>query len=66
MSFNSKQYLAYEERRLEPDSVLIKGNHRWHQPVVVKHAKITEPKPDYRTDAEIEQQEDEYLKTYGV
>jgi len=28
MSFNSAAYLAYQERLLEPGSVLVKGNHR--------------------------------------
>lgn len=30
MSFNSKAYVAYEERRLEPDSVIVTGNYRRH------------------------------------
>lgn len=28
MSYNAKQYLAHEERRMEPDSVIIRGNRR--------------------------------------
>jgi hypothetical protein len=28
MSLNSKQYLAHEERRMEPESVLVKGTRR--------------------------------------
>ena len=30
MSFSSKQYLAYEERRLEPEAVIRTGNSRRH------------------------------------
>lgn len=66
MSFNSKQYFAYEDRRLQPDTVLIKGNHKWHQPVIVQRAKVAEPLPDYRREAEIEKMEDEYLKQHGI
>ncbi len=64
MSYNSKAYLAYEERRLQPDTALIKGNHRWHQPIVIKHAKL--PPPDLRNEDDIEKMEDEYLKKYNV
>lgn len=28
MSYNAKQYLAHQERLLEPDSVIIRGNRR--------------------------------------
>jgi len=66
MSFSSKAFLADRERLLEPDSIIIHGSHKWHQPVIVKQAKITEPKPDYRTEEEITRMEDEYLKNYGV
>jgi len=66
MSFNSAAYLAYQERLLEPDSVLVKGNHRWHQPIVTQHAKIAEPLPDYRTEEDIERMEDDYLKERGA
>lgn len=30
MSYSSKAYLAYEERRLEPDAVIRTGNSRRH------------------------------------
>lgn len=66
MSFNSKQYLAYEERRLELDSFMIKGNHKWHQPVIIKQAKVLLPPPDMRTEAEITAMQDEYLKQFGL
>jgi len=65
MSFNSAAYLAYHERLLEPDSVLIRGSQKWHKPIIVQHAKIAEPLPDYRTEEELERMEDEYLKMKG-
>ncbi len=32
MSFNSKAYLAHEQRLLEPDSVIVRGNGKRYKP----------------------------------
>ena len=65
MSFSSKQYFAYEERLLEPTSVIIMGNakriHEAKRNIVIKN-----PSPDNRTVEEIERMEDEYLKSKRV
>jgi len=60
MSYASKQYFAYEERRLEPESVIITGTRRrYHE--IKRNVVITNPSPDNRTEAEIERAEDEWL-----
>lgn len=65
MSFASKQYFAYQERLLEPDSRIIMGNaKRIHE--VKRSVVIRNPSPDNRTLEEIERMEDEYLKSKGV
>ena len=65
MSFASKQYFAYEERLLEPDSRIIMGNaKRIHE--VKRSIVIRNPSPDNRTQEEIYRMEDEYLKIKGV
>jgi len=66
MSYNSAAYLADRERLLEPDSIIIRGSQKWHKPIIVQHAKIAEPQPDYRTAEDIERMEDEYLNSKGV
>ena len=38
MSYNSKAYLAYEERRLEP-SIIVTGTHRRYQPLTSQQGK---------------------------
>ena len=65
MSFSSKQYFAYQERLLEPDSRITMGNaKRIHE--VKRSVVIHNPSPDNRTQDEIEMMEDEYLKLKGV
>lgn len=63
MSFNSKQYLLHEERRLQPDDVLIKGTRRRYHEI---SKELVLQKPDTRTEEQLEQQEDEYLKQHGI
>lgn len=65
MSFSSKQYFAYQERLLEPTSIIIRGNaKRIHE--VKRNIVVINPSPDTRTADEIERMEDEYLKSKGV
>lgn len=65
MSYSSKQYFAYEERRLEPESVIITGTRRrYHE--IKRNVVIVNPSPDNRTEAEIERAEDAWLKSKGV
>jgi len=60
MSYASKQYFAHEERRLEPESVIITGTRRrYHE--IKRNVVIVNPSPDNRTEAEIERAEDEWL-----
>jgi len=65
MSYASKQYFAYEERRLEPESVIITGTRRrYHE--IKRNVVITNPSPDNRTEDEIERSEDEWLGERGI
>lgn len=65
MSFSSKQYFAYEERRLEPDARIVTGTHRrWHE--VKRNIVLVNPSPDNRTEQEIQEQEDAWLASHGV
>lgn len=66
MSYHSKAFLADRERLLEPDTVLRKGSRVWHQDEHTVHTVLVLPPPDYRTEAEIEAAEDEYLKSKGI
>jgi hypothetical protein len=63
MSFNSKQYLAHEERRMEPESVLVKGTRRRYAEVKVYNVAT----PPERLDEEADNRaQDEYLKSKGI
>ena len=65
MSFSSKQYFAYQERLLEPDSRIIMGNaKRIHE--VKRSVVIHNPSPDTRTQEEIERMEDAFLLSHRV
>lgn len=65
MSYASKQYFAYEERRLEPESVIITGTRRrYHE--IKRNVVIVNPSPDNRTEDEIERSEDEWLGERGI
>ena len=65
MSFASKQYFAYQERLLEPDSRIIMGNaKRIHE--VKRSIVIRNPSPDTRTLEEIEMMEDAFLLSHRV
>ena len=65
MSYSARQYFAYQERLLEPDSRIIMGNaKRIHE--VKRSVVIRNPSPDNRTQEEIEMMEDEYLANNGV
>lgn len=70
MSYNSKAYLAYEERLLEP-SMIVHGTQRRHKPV----AKIVVPGSmlpieRMRYDNEYQDKDaaaqDEWLKEHGI
>lgn len=66
MSYNSKAFLADRERLLEPDNIIRRGSQKWHKQIIVQHAKIAETKPDTRTEKEITDMENEYLKSHGI
>lgn len=69
MSYSSRLYQREEQmwvhQQLEPDDRIITGNHkRYHE--IKKHIVLPNPSPDFRTDAEQEAAQDEYLKSKGV
>lgn len=66
MSFNSKAYLEYEERRLEPDSVMVRGSHKRHTPTFAAAWKILdEMTPEHRERmAELSKELDDRRKQY--
>lgn len=66
MGYNGQRYLEDRERLLEPDSVIIKGNHKWHQPVIVQHATVQLPPPDFRTEQELLDVENDHLRKHGA
>ena len=60
MSFNSAAYLAYEQRRMEPDSVIVTGTRRRHTPAWVEKNKFF----DSLTDDQLEQLRREHEERY--
>ena len=63
MSFNSKAYLAYEERLLEPDSVIITGRFKRDK----KYPDYKFPKlPPKLSEKEHDRLQDLYLKSKGI
>ena len=62
MSFNSKQYLAYEEGRLEPDSTVVRGSYRRYPPKRFpegqprEEPKLSENEDNKKQEAYIEEQ----------
>jgi len=66
MSYNSKAFLADRERLLEPDSIIIKGNRKWHQPVINVYQVAKNQQYEQLSEAEDNARQDEYLKKHGV
>lgn len=66
MSYNAKAFLADRERLLEPDSVIIRGSQKWHKQIIIQHAKINDRIEDTRSEKEIEEMEDNYLRSHGI
>ena len=77
MSFNSKAYLEYQERLLEPDNLLLRGNGKRYKPLKSNPATIDPSDAEkllqmqrmkfdnaYQ-DADAAKQ-DEYLKQFGI
>jgi phage FluMu gp28-like protein len=61
----SRSYDWWIHQQLEPDDKIITGNaKRIHE--VKKHIVLPNPSPDFRTDAEQEAAQDEYLKRHGI
>ena len=61
----SRAYDMWIHKQLEPTDVIITGNKRRHKEIK-KQLVIQEPNKDNRTEAEITQAEDEFLKKHGV
>lgn len=65
MSYSSKSYFAHEERKLEPESVIVTGTRRrYHE--VTRQRVLVNPSPDNRTEQEVREQEDAWLAAHGV
>jgi len=66
MSFHSKAFLADRERLLEPEPVHGTRSTKWHQDQHEVHTIQHLPPPDLRTERELEEMENAYLRYKGV
>ena len=58
-------YDYWIHQQLEPDDKIVRGNYkRIHE--LKRNIVIKSPSPDFRTQAQIEVDEDEYLQRHGV
>ena len=62
MSYSSKQYLAYEELRMEPDSVIRTGNRRWHETSMAAKNRYFNQLTDKEREQLAMEYEDEQIK----
>lgn len=66
MGFNSKAFLADRERLLEPDQVHGTRKSKWHQDQHTVHTVLVLPPPEYRTEQELQDIEDDHLAKHGI
>lgn len=59
------RYTAWVEQQLQPDDIIITGNWKRHREVR-KELVLPDAPPDRRTEKELEEAQDEYLKLKGV
>ena len=63
--FNETAFNAYVHQQIEPSQVIIRGSHRRHREVRKEYV-MPHVVSDNRTQAELDEAQDEYLKSKGI